>query len=53
MAKLEDVQDIIDKKIQMPIEIINVETNVSDNGHFLDCKARLLDEIILIRLIWD
>lgn len=53
MAKLEDVQDIIDKKIQMPIEIISVETHISDNGHFLDCKACLLDEVIFIRLTWD
>lgn len=53
MARLEDIQNIINKKIQMPIEIISVETDVSDNGHFLDCEARLLDEIISIRLIWD
>lgn len=53
MAKLEDIQNIIDRKIQVPIKIISVETNISDNGHFLDCKVSLLDEIISVRLTWD
>lgn len=58
MANLEDIEKIVGKKTCLAMEVISVETNVSDMGHFLDCEIRLLekpfqDETIHVRFNWD
>ena len=56
MIKLEDVEKAIVNKTIFEVEIINVETNISDTGHFLDCSMRFLDgplkdEVVPVRWV--
>jgi len=58
MLKLEDVEKAINDKTQFKVEILDVVTNVSDLGHYLDCHMRFLDglfkgEKIFVKAEWD
>ena len=57
-ASLKTIEALINKKTKLAVEIINVETNVSDMGHFLDCQIRFLEKplqgkVAFFRFEWD
>ena len=57
-ASLKTIETLINKKTKLAVEIIDVETNVSDMGHFLDCHIRFLEKpfqgkVAFVRFEWD